>query len=437
MVHSRFLNIAFNEHEAWHDVSTCNIFFQAILFLTYSPTSRASFNPMAAGRCAQVAKLLKSVAAGPAASGHAGLQPSIQRCLGRLPQLQGGDVVDLTWSLASLRWRDEATWKDIGRLVTRKRDEMKVGELAQVAGAFSVTSQRDAEMLTAIMLRLKADPSSLRCWSWADFLLSLHWARMKPDPQMLKAAADVMLTDFDALKKLKTCYIMGFVEGSLSAGFFHPGMFTLLSVVIMDRMEGLNPLELSRIALAWGQASCKDDVLVQSLCKAIHTNLPSFPEGRISYTIHGLSLLACKDKQLLKDLASAWVAKGPARSIEVLHIISGLARLGALDPALCDQIAACSLQCVPDFNAWSIATIPIACAQSGCTHVEFLESLGKAASPKLQNFRSRNYVKFPLLLPSFLLRRFSEVASSGCCGTGVRIQGIRVGLDDARSVEAV
>ena len=333
-----------------------------------------------------MAKLAKLAAAGPAAPGHAGLQPSIQRCLGRLQQLRARDVVDLTWSLASLRWRDEATWKDIGSAVTQKRDEMKVGELAQVAGAFSVASHRDPEMLTAIMERLKAAPSGLKCWSWADFLLSLHWARMKPDPQMLKAAADVMLTDFDALKKLKTCYIMGFVEGSLSAGFFHPGMFTLLSEVILDRMEGLNPLDLSRIALAWGQASCKDDVLVQSLCNAIRSNLPSFPKNRISYTVHGLSLLDCTDKPLLIDLVSAWVARGPVRSIEVLHIVCGLARSGALDPALCDQIAACSLQCVPHFNARSIATVLWVCSQSGCTHVEFLESLGKAASPKIAEF---------------------------------------------------
>ena len=89
------------------------------------------------------------------------------------------------------------------------------------------------------------------------------------------------------------------------------------------------------------------------------------------------------------DLVSAWVAKGPVRSTEVLHIVSGLARSGALDPALCDQIAACSLQCVPHFNARSIATVLSVCSQSGCTHVEFLESLGKAARPKIAEFSIR------------------------------------------------
>ena len=92
-------------------------------------------------RCAQVAKLAKLAATGPAAPGHAALQPSIQQCLGRLPQLQGSDVVDLTRSLARLRWRDEATWKEIGSTVTQKVEEMKVGELVEVAGAFSVASQ--------------------------------------------------------------------------------------------------------------------------------------------------------------------------------------------------------------------------------------------------------------------------------------------------------
>ena len=128
---------------------------------------------MAAGRCAQVAKLVKLAAAGPAASSHAGLQPSIQQCLGRLPQLQGSDVVDLTWSLATLRWRDETTWKETGSAVTQKVEELKVAELVKVAGAFSVASQWDPEMLTAIMERLKAAPSGLKCRSWGD--LSSHF----------------------------------------------------------------------------------------------------------------------------------------------------------------------------------------------------------------------------------------------------------------------
>ena len=35
----------------------------------------------------------------------------------------------------------------------------------------------------------------------------------------------------------------------------------------------MNNLDLSRVALAWGQASCKDDALLKSLCKAIRGNL--------------------------------------------------------------------------------------------------------------------------------------------------------------------
>ena len=99
-------------------------------------------------RCAQVAKLVKLAATGPASSGHAGIKPSVQRCLGRLPQLQGDDLVDLTRSLALLRWTDEASWRDIGSAVTQKGEEMKVAELVKVAGSFSVASQPNPEMLT-------------------------------------------------------------------------------------------------------------------------------------------------------------------------------------------------------------------------------------------------------------------------------------------------
>ena len=347
-------------------------------------------------RCAQVAKLAKLAATGPAAPGHAALQPSIQHCLGRLQQLQGSDVVDLTRSLARLRWRDEAAWKEIGSTVTQKVEEMKVGELVEVAGAFSVASQPDAEMLTAVMGRVKADPASLTCWSWAGFFLSVLTAGAKPDPKLLKAAADAMLTDLGSVERLKTSYIMGFVDASLKAGFFHQGMFCLLSPVLVERMEVMNNFDLSRVALAWGQASCKDDALLKSLCKAIRGNLASFPRNRISHTIHGLSLLDCKDEQLLMELASAWATTPPAPSIEVLHIITGLAKSGALNSSLCDQIAACSLQCVPHFNARSIARILWACSQSGCTHVEFLESLGKAASQKTTEFSAKDLAEVSL-----------------------------------------
>eukprot|EP00435_Cladocopium_sp_Y103_P065242 s340_g27.t1 len=374
---------------------------------------------MAAGRCAQVAKLVKLAATGPAASGHAGLQPSIQRCLGRLQQLQGGEVVDLTRSLASLQWRDETTWKDIGSAVTRKVEELKVAELVQVARAFSLASQQDPEMLTAMMLRVKAAPCGSKSWSWADFLLSLQRAGVKPDKQLLKAAADAMLRDSDSVKKIKTPYITGFVDVIHAASFFHQGLFQLLSEVLVERKDSLTPHDLSKVALTWGQATCKDDVLVQSLCKAIRQNLPSFRKRRISYTIHGLSMLDCKDKQLLVELASAWATTGPKESIEVLHIISGLARSGALDLALCNRIAACSLQCVPVFNAWSIATILLACAQSGCTHADFLESLGKAASLKISEFSTTD-----LCAVSFAAAKLSLAPILGDCIAGAALERV-------------
>ena len=370
-------------------------------------------------RCAQVAKLAKLAATGPASHGHVALQPSIQRCLGRLQQLQGSDVVDLTRSLARLRWKDEATWKDIGMAVTQKVEEMKVAELVQVARAFSLASQRDPEMLKAMMGRVKADHGSLTCWSWADFLLSLQRAGAKPDKQLLTAAADAMLIDLYALKRLNNPFIMGFVEASLKVGFFHQGMFHLLSEIMVERMEGLNLFDISRVALAWGQASCKDDALVQSLCNAIHTNLPSFPKNRISYTIHGLSLLDCKDKQLLVELASAWAAKGPEESIEVLHVICGLARSGALHPSLCNQIAACSVRCVPDLNSRSLAKILSACSQSGCTHAEFLGSLGKAASLKVTEFSVKD-----LREVSFAGAKLSLAPILGSCMPAAVVEGV-------------
>ncbi|CAL1156314.1 unnamed protein product [Cladocopium goreaui] len=369
-------------------------------------------------RCAQVAKLAKLAATGPAASGQAGLQPSIQRCLGRLPQLQGSDVVDLTRSLARLRWTDEATWKDIGSVVTQKVEEMKVAELVKVAGAFSVASQPDTEMLKAMMGRVKAAPRGLKSWSWGDFIVSLQRAAVKPDKELLKAAADAILKDLDSFRKIKTPYIMGFVDASLRAGFFHQGMFHVLSEVVMERLESLSPYELSKVALTWGQANYKDDALVQSLCKAIHTNLPAFPKNRISYTIHGLCLLDCKDKQLLLELASAWAAKGP-EPIQVPSVICGLARLGALDPALCNQIAACSLHCVPHFNAKSVAAILLACAQSGCTHTDFLDSLGKAASLKISEFSTQD-----LCAASFAGAKLSLAPILGVCIPGAALKRV-------------
>ena len=393
---------------------------------------------MAAGRCAQVAKLVKLAAAGPAASSHAGLQPSIQQCLGRLPQLQGSDVVDLTWSLATLRWRDETTWKETGSAVTQKVEELKVAELVKVAGAFSVASQWDPEMLTAIMERLKAAPSGLKCRSWGDFIFSLQRAGVKPDKQLLKAAHDAMLRDLDSLKKMKTVYIMACVNVSLKAGFFHQGLLSLLSDVMVDRMESLCPNELSKVAVTWGQASCKDEALVKSLCKAIRGNLPSFPQNKISYTIYGLSMLDCKDMQLLLDLASAWATTGPEESIEVMHIITGLARLGALNSSLCDQIAACSLQCVPYFDAWSIARILRGCAQSGCTNVEFLESLSKAASQKTAEFFRHRLLRHLLRwCQAFACADSWKLHLGGCCGTCVRLPRSPLGLHDVLAVETV
>ena len=302
---------------------------------------------------------------------------------------------------------------NIGSTVTQKVEEVKMAELVQIAGAFSQASQRDPEMLRVMMGRVQADPSSLSCWSWADFIFSLQRAGVKPDKQLLKAATDVMLTNiyrFDGLKKLKTCYIVGFVEASLAAGFLHQRMFQVLSKVMEERMESLCPQELSKVALTWGQANCKDDALVQSLCKAIRRNLSSIPKDRISYTIHGLCLLHCKDKQLLMDLAFAWVAKGPEKSFEVLHVIFGLARSRALDPLLCDRIAACSLQFVPHFDARTIATILWAFSQSGCTHVEFLESLGKAANLKTAEFSVKDLCEV-----SFAASKLSLATTLGSC----------------------
>ena len=369
-------------------------------------------------RCAQVAKLVKLAATGPAASGHAGIKPSVQRCLGRLPQLQGGDVVDLTRSLASLRWKDDGTWKEIGSAVRQKVEELKVAELVKVAGAFSVASQPDTEMLNAMMERVKTASCKLKSWSWGDFIVSLQRAAVKPDKELLKAAADGILKDLDSFRKIKTPYLMGFADASLKAGFFHQGMFHVLSEVVMERLESLSPYELSKVALTWGQASYKDDALVQSLCKAIHTNLPSFPKSRISYTIHGLSLLDCKDKQLLVDLASAWATKGPD-PIHVPSVMCGLARVEALDPSLCNQIAACSLQCVPHFNVKSVAAILLTCAQSGCTHTEFLDSLGKAASLKISEFSTQDFCA-----TSFAGAKLSLAPILGVCIPGAALKRV-------------
>ena len=349
----------------------------------------------------------------------------IQKCMQRVQQLQASDLRALTDGLATLRWRDENTWKEIGSVVTQKVEEIKVAELVKLTGAFSVATQRSTEMLTAVVGRVKESPNSLKCSSLASLVLSLQRAKARQDPQLLQAAANAMLSDFSALKQLKTVYIIGFGNASLSATFFHSRMFQILAQVLVERMPSLTPHDLSRVALAWGQAACKDDAFLQSLCKAIRDSLPSFPTNRISYTLHGLSLLGCQDKQLLVDLAAAWTTKGPQKPIEVLHVLCSLAKAGALDSSLCNHIAACSLDCVPQLSARGTAAILHACCQARCTHVEFLEALGKAASMQISEFSAKDLceVSFagvklslaPILgtsVPTAVLERLSDFNGS-------------------------
>ena len=126
-------------------------------------------------------------------------------------------------------------------------EEMKVGEVVKVAGAFSVASQRDPEMLTAMVGRLKAAQCRLKCWSWGDFIFSLQRAGVKPDKQLLKAAANAMLRDSDSLKKIRTPYIMGLVEAIHAASFSDQGLFQLLAEVLVERIDCLTPLTCQRL----------------------------------------------------------------------------------------------------------------------------------------------------------------------------------------------
>ena len=356
----------------------------AVRFVCLYNIRNTASNMAARRSCAQVAQLVKLAQIAPASRADVG--GCIQKCMQRVQQLQASDLRDLTDGLATLRWRDENTWKVIGSVVTQKVKEIKVAQLVRVAAAFSVASQRSPEMLSAIVGRVKESPDKLSTWSWGDLLLSLERANMRQDPQLLKVVANVWLADFDALKKLKTYHITGFADASLRSDFYHQAVFYPLAAVLVERMDRLSPFELSRVVLAWGRAACKDDDLLKSLCKAMRGKLPSYPKNRISHAIHGLSLLDCKDKQLLLDLASTWATAGPSRPVEVVHVISSLEKSGVLDSSLCNEIAACSLHCVPQFEAWSLATILHVCLRSGCTHVEFLESLGRAVSGKISEF---------------------------------------------------
>eukprot|EP00438_Fugacium_kawagutii_P026974 Skav224414 [mRNA] locus=scaffold657:189846:197596:+ [translate_table: standard] len=307
-------------------------------------------------------------------------------CVRQAQKLQSSDLQDLAQSMAELRCKDEKSWQQLGSIVTQKVQETKAAELVKIAGSFSVASQGNPEMLQAMMMRFKEFDCKLKCWSWADFMLSLQRAKLRPDGQLVKTAAEVCLTDFHSLTNLGTSYMMALIDASMNATVFHPGMFQVLSKALVHRMESLTPGDLSRIALAWGQAACKDEVLIESLCKALHQNLSGFPKDRISYTIHGLSLLDCKDKQVVTGLASAWATTKPEESIEVVHVMSALAKLDALGPSLCNQIAACSLHCLPKFSPWGLARILRLCSQAGCAHVEFLEALAKVASDKISEF---------------------------------------------------
>ena len=167
------------------------------------------------------------------------------------------------------------------------------------------------------------------------------------DAELLKVAADAMFTDSNALKTLKTSSIMAFISASLDAGVFHQGMLCVLSQILVLRMESLNAHDLSRVALTWGKAQLKDDLLLQSLSGAVRQKVSEFPKSRISFTIQGLSSWGCQDKGLLRDLAFAWTSMPSEEPLHALHIIRALAASEALDGPLCDRIAATSLQFVP------------------------------------------------------------------------------------------
>ena len=334
----------------------------------------------------KVAKLVKLVAAG---SDEIKVQKCIQSSMKSVHTLEGSDLQLLTVSLATSRFREEKAWTEIASIVTKKVAEIKVGDLRKIAGSFSVARKTDHEMLAAISSRFKESPDSLNCFSWADFLFSLERAGMR-DAELLKVAADAMFSDSDALKTLKTSLIMAFVEASLVAGVFHQGLLCVLSQILLLRMEGLNAYDLSRVALTWGKAQLKDDLLLQSVSGAVRKKVSEFPKSRISFTIQSLSSWGCQDKGLLRDLAFAWTSMPSEKPRDASHIIRALAKSEALDGPLCDHIATCSLQFVPHFDAGSVASIFRACSQAECTHVEFLEALARTAVEKVPEFTAHD-----------------------------------------------
>ena len=334
----------------------------------------------------KVAKLVKLVAAG---NDEIKAQKCIQSCMKSVHTLEGSDLQLLTASLAMSRFREEKAWTEIASSVTKKVAEIKVGDLRGIAGSFSFARKTDHEMLAAISSRFKESPDSLNCFSWADFIFSVSRAGMR-DAELLKVAADAMFADSDALKTLKTSLIMAFVEASLVAGVFHQGLLCVLSQILVLRMESLNAYDLSRVAQTWGKAQLKDDLLLQSVSGAVRKKVSEFPKSRISFTIQGLSSWGCQDKSLLRDLAFAWTSMSPEEPLDALHIIRALAASEALDGPLCDRIATCSLKFVPCFDAGNVAIILLACSQAECTHVEFLEALGRSAVQKVSDFTARD-----------------------------------------------
>ena len=334
----------------------------------------------------KVAKLVKLVAAG---NDEIKVQKCIQSSMKSVHTLEGSDLQLLTASLATSRFREKKAWAEIASIVTKKVAEIKVGDLRGIASSFSFASQTDQAMLAAISSRFKESQEKLNCWSWADFIFSLRRARMQ-DAELLKVAADAMFADSNALKGLKTSLIMAFLQASLVAGVFHQGLLCVLSQILVLRMESLNAHDLSRVALTWGKAQLKDDLLLQSVAGAVRKKVSEFPKSRISFTIHGLSSWGCQDKGLLRDLAFAWTSMCPEDPVHASHIIRELAASEALDGPLCDRIATCSLQFVPYFDARNVASIFRACSQAECTHVEFLEALGKTAVEKVSEFTAHD-----------------------------------------------
>ena len=80
----------------------------------------------------------------------------------------------------------------------------------------------------------------------------------------------------------------------------------------------------------------------------------------------------------------------PEEPLHAKRIICALAASEALDGPLCDRIAATSLKFVPCFDARNVAIILLACSQAECTHVEFLEALGRSAVQKVSDFTARD-----------------------------------------------